>query len=138
MGLTYRKRTLTIISRHTFYEIQILSPDVGFLFYNSCSMVFHKTFWHTHIYRLLPLLLVTIWSLIVNPIAEDIIYLSHRKFRIQPYTSLEVPLVVADFCNCGSLNMLAPGSGFFHMSFEIFFHFHETVHWNYGGMDLNL
>lgn len=46
-----------------------------------------------------------------NPIAQDIVYLSHRKFRNQAHMNLEVPLVVANFYNCGSWNMLTAGSG---------------------------
>ena len=57
------------------------------------------TFPSIHITDLL-LLLVTIQSSIVNPIVEDIIKLSHEKFRNQDDINLEVLLVVANFYNC--------------------------------------
>ena len=57
------------------------------------------TFPSIHITDLL-LLLINIQSLIVNPVAKDIIKLSHEKFRNQDDINLEVLLVVANFYNC--------------------------------------
>ena len=57
------------------------------------------TFQSIHITDLL-LLLINIQSLIVNPVAKDIIKLSHEKFINHYDINLEVLLVVANFYNC--------------------------------------
>ena len=59
------------------------------------------------------LLLVTIQSSIVNPIVEDIIKLSHEKFRNQDDINLEVLLVVANFYNCGFFVYIWPSDWYF-------------------------